>query len=300
MKLGLIILFVCGISSISNAQNNFFKHADTVNNPRVIGASIGIGTVWAGSMTALWQLWYANSETGKIHSFDDSKNWLQMDKAGHFYTAYQINRLTTDLYDWSGISEKNAVWIGTGISLGYQTTLEVFDGFSNEWGFSWSDMTANTIGTFSYTAQQLIWKEQRIIPKFSYHPTEFNSIRPNILGETELQSILKDYNGQTYWLSFSIGSFFPKSKIPEWACLSLGYSVNNKLVGDQSNYLDVATGNYYQEERQFLLSLDIDFSKLPIKKPWLKSIVNQFNYLKIPFPAIMFKNGKVFGEAIYF
>lgn len=300
MKLGLILLFICGTSSISVAQNNFFKHSDTVNNPRVIGASIGIGTVWAGSMTALWQLWYANSETGKIHSFDDSKNWLQMDKAGHFYTAYQINRLTTDVYDWSGISEKNAVWIGTGISLGYQTTLEVFDGFSNEWGFSWSDMTANTIGTFSYTAQQLIWKEQRIIPKFSYHPTKFNSIRPNILGETELQSIFKDYNGQTYWLTFSIGSFFPKSKIPKWACLSLGYSVNNKLVGDQTNYLDVATGNYYQEERQFLLSLDIDFSKLPIKKPWLKSIVNQFNYLKIPFPAILFKNGKVFGEAIYF
>lgn len=223
-----------------------------------------------------------------------------MDKAGHFYTAYQINRLTSDMYKWSGVSTKNSAWIGTGISIGYQTTLEVFDGFSQDWGFSWSDMSANIVGSFAYTTQEIFWQEQRIIPKFSYHPTSFNDIRPSVLGESEIQSLFKDYNGQTYWLSVSIGSFFPNSKIPKWACISLGYSAHNKLVGDQPYYLDLKTGNEYREQREFLLSLDIDFSKIPIKRPWLKAIVNQFNYLKIPFPAILFRNGKVFGEAIYF
>jgi len=34
-----------------------------------------------------------------------------------------------------------------------------------------------------------------MIMKFSYHSTEYSEMRPEALGETALQSVLKDYNG---------------------------------------------------------------------------------------------------------
>lgn len=251
-------------------------------------------------MIGLSQVWYSQVEKSPWHSFDDSKNWLQMDKVGHFYISHKISQFCRDKYVWSGVDNKTATWIGAGISIGYQTTFEFFDAYSANWGFSWSDVAANTLGTVSYTAQSLIWDEERIIPKFSYSPTEFAAVRPAVLGSTFAESLLKDYNGQTYWLSFSPGTFFKDSKIPKWACISIGYSAHAKLKGDQESYADPLTGINYQSQREFLLSLDIDFSRLPIKRPWLKAIVKQFNYVKIPFPALRLRGGELGGSLIYF
>ena len=299
MRFILVLLLFNFISFNSKGQDRFITNADTINKSRVIGTSIGIGSVWTGSMIGLSQVWYSEITKTTFHTFDDSKNWLQMDKVGHFYAAYKINMLTTEAYIWSGIKKKKATLIGAGISIGYQTSFALFDAYSADWGFSWTDIIANTIGTASYSAQILAWNEERIIPKFSYHPTDYAAIRPKILGSTFTESLLKDYNGQTYWLSFSPATFFKSSKIPKWACVSIGYSVKEKIVGDAENFIDI-NGTEYNSQRQFLLSLDIDFSRLNIKKPWLRKIVKQLNYLKIPFPALIISNGEIIGNPLYF
>ncbi len=300
----MIRLFLIIILSINAqlvlSQGTFFQPSDTLHKGRITGVSVGIGTVWAGSFIGLSQIWYSNVDKSSFHTFDDSQNWLQMDKAGHFYTAHKINQLCTDLFQWSGLDARNSTLIGTGVSLGYQTTLELFDGFSKEWGFSWSDMAANIAGSGSFLAQKLVWGEERIIPKFSYFPSQFSSIRPDVLGSSFTESLFKDYNGQTYWLSFSPGTFFKNSAIPKWACFSIGYSVHNKLVGSSETYFDAETNAHYQSEREFILSLDIDFSQIPIKRPWLKAILKQFNYLKIPFPAVVFRGSTTYGRWMYF
>ena len=300
------ILIISGSFGQENSEElpersiSFFQADTSQNKNRVLGTSVSIGTVWIGSMIGLQAIWYNDTIPNKFKFFDDSKNWLQMDKVGHVYTAYQLNKLTTGLYLWTGIDNKKATWIGFGISTGFQTTLEVLDGFSGTWGLSWADVASNTLGSALYASQQLTWEEQRILPKFSYSPSPFAPVRPNILGSSFAESLLKDYNGQTYWFSFSPRSFFPGLKIPKWACLSFGYSAHEKLVGSETTYTDPLTGITYNEQREFLFSLDIDFSKLDIKKPWLKTIVKQFNYLKIPFPAVIFRNGQVIANPLYF
>lgn len=294
----LYFSLLCSFSS--NSQRDFWNNSDSLNTTRFIGTSIGIGSVWSGSIIGLTQVWYSGVEKSPWHTFDDSKNWLQMDKAGHFYTAYKLNQLTTELYRWSGAKKSTSLWMGIGVSVGYQTTFEMLDAYSSAWGFSWADVTANSLGSIVYSGQQLLWDEERIIPKFSYHPTDFAAIRPNVLGSNFSESLLKDYNGQTYWLSFSPASFLKNANIPEWACISVGYSAHAKLKGDNEHYLDAATGISYSAQREFIFSLDIDFSKLPIKKPWLKAIVKQFNYIKVPFPAIILRNGKTIGSLLYF
>ena len=226
-----------------------------------------------------------------------------MDKIGHVYTAYKIGEVTTDLFRWTGLKPIKSALVGTSIGIGYQTTLELFDAYSTEWGFSWGDIASNLTGSGLYLGQELAWSEQRILPKFSYHPTQYAAIRPEILGSTHLERLLKDYNGQTYWLSFSPGTFLKNTSFPNWLCFSFGYSVDAKLKGDEEiyfNFHENGTSTSYQSEREFLFSMDVDLSRLPAKKTWVKRVLKQLNHLKIPFPAVQLSNGKIQGKPFYF
>lgn len=281
-------------------QTSFLTPADSLSKKRLIPISIGAGTAWAGSMVGLSQVWYKDYDKTSFHTFNDGANWLQMDKAGHVYTNYQISQFAGNLYKWSGMKSNNAAVIGTGIGLGFQTTLEIFDGYSSGWGFSWYDVASNALGAGIYLGQELAWKEQLFLLKFSYHPTEFAALRPEILGSNLQERFLKDYNGQTYWLSFNPFLFSKSSSFPKWICFSFGYSVNQKIVGDQETYVDPISLISYSSQREFIFSLDIDFSRIPVQKKWLKTVLKQLNYLKIPFPALIIREGKLIGAPIYF
>ena len=294
-KLVTAILFVFAVLSSASVKGQ----TDSVSVKRKILAGSVITAGWTGSMTALYTVWYSKEDQSPFHAFNDGKLWMQMDKAGHTYTAYQISSLTNGMLEWSGCSNRNAALLGAGIGLGYQTTLEVFDGYSSNWGFSWYDMSANLIGSGLFVSQELIWKEQRIIPKFSYHSSAFAQVRPEVLGSTFGQRLLKDYNGQTYWISFHPFPSKMQTKIPKWLCLSFGYSVHEKLKGDLETFTD-EDGRTYHAQREWLLSMDIDFSKIPAKRPFVKKALKQLNYLKIPFPALMLRNGVLHGLPIYF
>jgi hypothetical protein len=290
----LLVLHFNGLS-----QPNFFDFSDTLNKPRSIGVACVSGSIWSGSMVGLSNIWYKDVPKSKFHTFDDHKNWLQMDKAGHFYTANKIALLTGNAFRWSGMNVKTAALLGTGISLGYQTTLELLDAYSQEWGFSWSDVAANTLGAGFYLGQEMLWNEQHFLLKFSAHPTDYAALRPSVLGSTFAERLLKDYNGQTYWLSFNPTQFIKNSHFPAWLCLSLGYSANAKIVGDQNTYTDIS-GKTYVAQREFLLSLDIDFSRIPVKKEWLRTVLRQLNYVKIPFPSLLLRDGHLSALPIYF
>ena len=286
-----ITLLIIGANFFGLAQLQTY---DTFVSKRFAVTNLVIGSTWTASVFGLQNAWYKNSQSNNFHLFDDASNWMQMDKAGHFYTTAKLSLLTSDCYKWAGINPKKAAIAGSLIGLGYQTTLELFDGYSTDWGFSWSDMTANVVGAGFFLAQDLLWNEQRFIPKFSYHPTEYAAYRPSVLGSNFQERLLKDYNGQTYWISFSPAHIQRFQSLPKWLCVSFGYSVDQKLVGDQDNYLG------FQAQREWLFSLDVDFSQLKTKKKWVNILLKQLNYIKIPFPTLSLKNGKIYGYGIYF
>lgn len=253
-----------------------------------------------GSLVALNQLWYSDYEQSKFHTTNDAEQWLQMDKMGHVFSSYQIGRIGADALNWSGVSEKDQLLYGATLGFGYLTVVEVFDGFSKEWGFSWTDMLANTVGTSFYIGQELLWKEQRITLKYSFHTTKYANQNPEKLGNGFLEEMLKDYNGQTYWLSANLHSFFKESKLPTWLNIAVGYSATGMLTGNE----DIVVDNFLinqDPKRQLFLSLDVDLSKIKTNSPLLKTIFSVFNVIKVPFPTMEFtdKNGiKLHG--IYF
>jgi uncharacterized protein YfiM (DUF2279 family) len=101
--------------------------------------------LYGGTMTALASAWYDNYAKTKLHAFDDSREWLQMDKVGHVYGSWTQSMANNAMWKWTGMERKKRIWISGLTSFAFQTTIEYLDGKSEKWGWSWADVGANIV-----------------------------------------------------------------------------------------------------------------------------------------------------------
>jgi hypothetical protein len=296
----VLLLICCGCQL--SAQNPQIEH-DTINQKRLNISLISAGSIMVGTYTSLYFLWYTDYPQSKFHWINDNHEWLQMDKLGHATTTYHLSRFTYDVLQWSGVNNnQSAIYAGlagfAGISL-----IEVFDGFSSGWGASSSDLVANFSGSTLFTVQQLLWKEQRLGLKYSFHRTNFPAYNPYMLGENFVQELLKDYNGQTIWLTANISTFLPhENRFPKWINVAFGYGADGMLGANGNlSVINEEPLPYFERKRQFYLSLDIDLKRIPVRKKGLRTILSILNIVKVPMPAIEIdQNGKVRFWPLYF
>lgn len=297
-----VVLFA-NQNSIAQEETYFVKsYPDQVISKRLYGVLGGQAFVYAASLTILYQAWYKDYPQSGFHWINDNDEWLQVDKIGHATTSAYFGKFGYETYRWTGMSRKKAIWYGGSAGFVFLTVVEILDGFSEEWGASAGDLIANTAGTGLFIGQQLGWNEQRFHLKWSYHQTEYPEIaRENgidQLGKNDLESILKDYNGHTYWLSGNIKSFLPKqSKFPGWLNVAVGYG-GEGMLGATANPKDLSD---YPRYRQYYLTLDVDLSRIKTRSHFLRFLLNGFNFVKIPFPALEYNSeqGVVF-HYLYF
>lgn len=264
--------------------DNVLKPSDSLNVPRRNAVVITEATLASLTLIGLDQLWYADFPRSKFKTIDDTDEWLQMDKLGHMFSSYQLGRVGANALNWAGVRKKDQLLYGATLGFGFLTAVEIFDGYSEEWGFSWSDMAANGLGTGLYIGQELLWNEQRITMKYSFHQTHFATLRPDKLGDGLLEEVIKDYNGQTYWLSANLHSFAKNSNIPKWINVAIGYGAEGMLTG-KTEYVD----NFIipqERQRQLYFSLDVDLSRIQTKSRLLRTLFDVFNVIKVPFPTI--------------
>lgn len=297
-----LLFLVLGIQGAfgQSAIDDFLKPSDTLNIKRKNTVFITEAVLASAALIGLNQLWYADYPKSKFHFINDNSEWLQMDKVGHFYSSYQMGRLGSEMLEWSGADKKDQLIYGSGLGFAFLTAVEVLDGFSSEWGASTGDIIANASGTALYVSQELLWNEQRITPKFSFHPTQYAKYRPTVLGHSFTEQLLKDYNGQTYWLSVNLHSFLKDSKIPKWLNLAVGYGVEGLISGngEDSNLFLVPNNT---RTRQFYLSFDVDLTKIKTNSHLLKTVFSVLNTLKIPAPTVEIKQFDQFKlHFIYF
>ena len=265
---------------------------------------------YGGVMTALASAWYTDYTKTKLHSFDDSKEWQQVDKLGHFYGTWIESRANNELWKWTGIERKKRIWISGLTAFAFQTTIEYLDGKSAEWGWSWADFGANILGTGTFIAQELAWNDQRIKLKWSFHKKNYNDVALNhrsdeLFGKSSPERFLKDYNGQTYWASINLKSFLPKSKIPEWLCVSFGYGAEGMFGGEENIARDNnGVINFDRRDikryRQWYFAPDVDLSKIKTKSKAVNFILTVLSAFKFPTPALELSNGKMLGHFLYF
>ena len=296
----LVFLIVFHVAFAQNSTDNFLIPSDTLIKKRQNTVIVSESILVSGTLVGLNQLWYANYPRSSFHFINDNAEWLQMDKTGHLFSTYQIGRAGSEMMKWSGSSKQNQLIYGAGLGLAFLTSVEVLDGFSSQWGFSIGDMAANVSGTTLYVSQELIWNEQRITPKFSFHTTQYAALRPEVLGHSLSEQILKDYNGQTYWLSTNLYSFSKGSKIPKWLNIAIGYGAEGMISGNNGNITSLLTPKP-ERFRQFYLSFDADLTKISTKNHLLKTFFSIFNSVKIPAPTIEYSSHRGFQfHPLYF
>lgn len=299
----MLMVSVSGMAATNDTLTAPAPDSTTLNNKRLAGVLIAQGVIYTGSLAGLYFLWYADYPQSSFHFFNDSGEWMQVDKAGHMTAGYLISNLAYASYRWAGMERKKAIWYGGLLSFAYMTNIEILDGFSAEWGFSAGDFIANTAGCFLFVGQQLLWDEQRFRIKYSFHPTKYADYRPDLLGENFIQQMFKDYNGQTYWLSGNISSFLPKtSRFPRWLNVAVGYGAEG-MTGAFTNPGESGGTPIpsFERYRQFYLTLDVDLSRIRTKSKTLHTILSVVNILKIPLPTLEFNTkGQVLFHPIYF
>jgi uncharacterized protein YfiM (DUF2279 family) len=282
----------------NNLSSNLLIQDTTKPNPkRLKTLIIGGSAIYATAMTGLYFVWYGDGIQTKFHFFNDNAQWKQVDKVGHSYTAFNISRAGTKSFRWAGLPPKKAAFWGmmTGVLL--MTPIEIFDGFSPDYGASWGDLIANNTGALFFYSQYLLWEEMRIQPKFSFHRTGYAPLRPKLLGENLAQEFLKDYNGQTYWLSFDIDKFAPKSKFPRWLNIAVGYGAEDMIYAQDFENQTVGLDPF----RQYYLGIDFDLTAIKTKSKVLNALIYLVDNIRFPAPALEYnrRNGFKF-HFLYF
>jgi hypothetical protein len=250
-------------------------------------------SAYAVTMIGLNEVWYSQSPRTSFHFFNDAAQWKQMDKLGHAYSAFQISSAGYQALRWANSKERKRALVSSFAGFAVISSIEIFDGFSTSYGASLTDLTANATGSLLFYSQIVGWKEIRLYPKFSFSRSSMASLRPDVLGDGLTQEIIKDYNGQTYWLCADMDKFV---RFPKWLNLAIGYGADQmKYARDSENLTDG-----FAPVRQFYLSVDFDPTTIPTKSKFVKGLIYFVNMIKLPAPALEFSNGKVTGHWLHF
>lgn len=307
----LVIALLCpsfpGAAQVERAS--FLRPADSLDKTRVWLASATTAGLYTGTVIGLNEIWYKQYPRSSFHFYNDWGEWENMDKMGHLLTGYFESRWVHRIARWTGIPDRSAEWVGVGMGMLFQSTVEVMDGFSEQWGFSVPDFAFNALGASAFLVQQRIWGDQRISLKVSGATKSYPSLpvisqtgeyettlrtRTNeLFGTGFFERLLKDYNAQTIWASVNIASFLAdeESRFPKWLNVALGYGARN-MYGGFSNTWEEDGVLYHLDDRafpryaQFYVSPDIDFTRIPSNRPFVRTLLEILNVVKIPAPAL--------------
>ena len=268
---------VCCVTFLSCSS---LRASDTTHiNPVKFGIVSGVtaGGFVVGHVV-LNNLWWKGERSDFHFNFDeDWKYALGSDKFGHAYFPY----LATDIYEgafvWSGMDSTTALWSAAGFTLFYQTYIEVRDGFSKQYGFSFGDFGADVLGAGYPIAQHYIPALRNFTFKISFDPSaEYKAGHYN--------AIIDDYESAYGWLSINVHNLLPESWqewYPKWINLAIGHSVKNIYLSPVNGY------------HEWYLALDWNLEGLP-GDGWFWNVVKHYlNYYHLPSPAVRVSPGVV-------
>ncbi|MFT6873606.1 MAG: hypothetical protein ACJAVN_002626 [Roseivirga sp.] len=290
MRCVLLCLSLLLGQAISSFGQDTIPKPDRLKKIALYGG-IGYGT----SMFILSQAWYKEQGFDRFKFFNDNAEWKQIDKLGHVFTTYNFSRVNYELLRQTHLSDHKAIAWSSALSTLLLLPVEILDGFSPGFGFSYGDMIANAAGSGLFFMQQKAWNEQRIKIKWSFHETSLASQRPNLLGSGLLEELLKDYNGQTYWASFDIHAFAKESRFPKWLNLAIGYGAQNMVFARDDQNINAGFNNF----RQYYFGIDFDLSYIETDKKWLKVLLFMADMVRLPAPVLELSKNGVKAHLLY-
>lgn len=307
MRLSLVAIALSSCITLP-AQNDssFLAPASQFNKTRFYTVAGGIGLGTGLSLVLLNQYWYSDFPRSSFHFFDDSGEWLQMDKAGHAFNAYYMSDWASDLFRWAGVDKRTSDWVGAATGTGLLLSIEILDGFSEKWGASVSDFGANVFGSAMFLSQQLLWDAQKLKLKVSAFPQDYSTFTQDVqtraqslFGQAFLEKVIKDYNGTTLWLSANVQALSGLGWWPKWLSAAFGYGAQNLFGGFANHWCDdqliapehcaaaaLTDRTDIPRYRQWYFSPDIDLSSVETQRRGLRVLLDVLNIVKFPAPAL--------------
>jgi hypothetical protein len=283
----LILFFI----NNNYGQNVEPEESDDSRKRRIGAAVATLVTLDIAALAILSEAWYKHQPRTSFHFFNDYPEWKQADKAGHILCSYYLSRAAIETLKAWDVPERKAFFWGSLTGFLLISQVELLDGFSSEYGASLSDLAANSIGSLLAYSQYALWNEPRVHLKYSFHRSGYASQRPEVLGSNIVEEMLKDYNGQTFWLSIDVEKFLPEgNSFPKWLNVGLGYSVENIVwARDRIN-----------PYRQYFLSLDLDLTNIKTNSKLVKYLLYGINMIHLPSPALEMNKNRMKFHWFYF
>ena len=269
--------------------HNPYRETDIQPLPTIIftGAVAGILTgQHIMQMNTIWK------EQTHFRIIEDGSYALYSDKLGHFYGAYIVSSFVREGFYASGMSHKTATVTSALVGLGYETYVEIMDGFGSNWGFSPSDFYFDAAGAAFFVAQEYVPYLQNFTPKFMYFPSDWHGEKKR----DHAEMFIDDYSSQTFWLSINVHNMLPtklQQYWPAWMQLSVGYAARNlcdlSLHGTCDPEYSPKVTEWTYGRRKIIVSLDYNLVELLPDGcntwNWFKQ---GLNYVKFPSPAVEF------------
>ena len=258
---------------------------------RTLAIASGVG--YTAGLITLNHVWYKDTEKQSFHFFNDNVEWKQVDKAGHFFASFYLSDLSSIGLRSCNVPARKADLYGALSGFILTIPIEILDGYSDGYGASAGDIVADAAGPLFFLGQKLAWQEVRIQPKFSFQRSGYAPLRPSLLGDNLLSETVKDYNGQTYWLSFDMDKFIA---FPKWLNFAFGYGAHEMIYA--RDHQNEAQGlNPY---RQYYLALDFDLTSIKTRSSFVKGLIYVINMVRLPAPAFEFSRGGLKFHPFYF
>ncbi|MBC8144340.1 MAG: DUF2279 domain-containing protein [bacterium] len=211
--------------------------------------------------------------------FEWKHDWtyaLGADKLGHMWFPYATTHTYSHLFRWAGVDSTTAIWSAASLALAYQTYIEVRDGFSAVWGFSWGDCAANVVGAGLPVAQHYLPALRLFDYEISFYPSD------RFRAGTHA-AIIDDYESAHHWLSLHMANVIPDSwrgYYPEFIDVAIGHGVRE---------LDDKGGGRHE----IYLALDWNLDRLPGDWWGWNLLRHVLRHYHLPSPAIRLYPGPV-------
>ncbi|MBA4058423.1 MAG: DUF2279 domain-containing protein, partial [Marivirga sp.] len=79
-----------------------------VNKKRLSTFVIGSAAAYSITLIGLNELWYEDSPKQSFQFFNDNAEWKQVDKLGHFYSAFYLSYGTSSALQWCNVKQKKS------------------------------------------------------------------------------------------------------------------------------------------------------------------------------------------------
>lgn len=308
-----LVLILLVIFILRHKKNilKFLTKANQYNRNRAIIYLFTSFGIYLAFCIIFFYSWYIGYENTSFHFFDDFGMWNNIDKIGHFYGAYLACYLSYLFGRWSGISKSKCLILSIFWAILFQFTIEIWDAFSEKWGFSIYDCLYNILGIIVFYLQYKYLSKYLFSIKLSSILRDYTDInilghqgtiqstklrRENLFGSSPFERYLKDYNSQTYWVSFNLNKLLKTVFVPQWFNIAIGYGAKNMYGGFSNKWSygnEIFSVNELNFERETTLffAIDIDLRLCYTKTTSFNLIKNILNLIKIPSPVLELDSG---------